>query len=117
MSLIDEIGQLGANIGDAMRRFMDNTALYERMLKTLPEVAQRFPVKPYFDSEDYETAINNAHTLKGVVGNLSLDTLYIGYSGIVSLLRDGKIAEARATMEKTLEDERRIIECIRKYSE
>lgn len=116
MPLIDDIGQLGANIEDALERFMNNAALYERMLKKLPDVLEKSQVKPYFNLGDYETAEKNAHTLKGVAGNLSLDPLYEGYSGIVSLLREKKITEAGELLEKTLESERPIIECIRKYS-
>lgn len=116
MSFIEEIGQLGADVEDALFRFMGNEALYERMLKKYPKVAEETAVMGHLASGDLETAEKNAHTLKGVAGNLSLDPLYKGYSEIVQLLRDGNAAEARALLEKTLEAERPIIECIKKYS-
>lgn len=116
MSFIEEIGQLGADVEDALLRFMGKEALYERMLKKYPKVAEETEVMKYLDSGDHETAEKNAHTLKGVAGNLSLDPLYKGYSEIVQLIRDGNTAEARALLEKTLEAERPIIECIKKYS-
>lgn len=117
MSLIEEIGRLGADVEDALNRFMGNAALYERMLKKYPDVAEKSSVMPFIDSGDLETAAAHAHTLKGVVGNLSLNVLYEGYSRIVLLLREGKADEARELLEKTLESERPIIETIKKYSE
>lgn len=116
MSLIEELGSLGVNIEDALSRFMGNEALYERMLKKFPGVAEDSGVMKYLDSGDLETAAKNAHTLKGIVGNLSFDPLYEGYSEIVLLLRGGNAAEARALLEKTLETECRIVDCIKKYS-
>lgn len=113
MSLIEEAGKLGVNVEDALGRFMNNVSLYERMLKKLPSVLESSPVMPCFESGDLEAALGNAHTIKGVVGNLSIDPLYEGYSGIVSLLREGKNDEARALLEKTLEFERPIVECIK----
>ena len=115
MSLIEEIAPLGANVEDAMERFNDNAELYERMLKRLPAATEKAQVKAAFDSGDYDAAEKGAHSLKGVAGNLSLDALYEGYSSIVELLREGKPSEAFELLQKTLELERPIIECIKKY--
>lgn len=115
MSMIEELEQLGANVEEAMGRFMDNAELYERMLKRLPDAVEKAQVKSAFGAMDLEAAEKGAHSLKGVVGNLSLDALYEGYSKIVELLREGKPAEAAELYEKTLEIERPIIECIKKY--
>lgn len=117
MSLIEDIGKLGVNVEDGLVRFMNNASLYERMLKKLPAVLEKSRVMPCFESGDLETAYSNAHTIKGVVGNLSVEPLFAGYSGIASLLREGKNDEAKALLEKTLEQERPIVECIKKYSD
>ena len=115
MSLIEEIEKLGANVEEAMARFMDNSALYERMLKRLPDATEKAQVKAAFDAKDYDAAEKGAHALKGVAGNLALDALYEGYSKIVELLREGKPAEASELLEKTLELKRPIVECVKKY--
>lgn len=117
MSLIHDIRELGVNVEEGLERFMNNEPLYERMLKKLPSVLEASCVMPCFESGDLEAAYNNAHTIKGVVGNLSVDPLYNGYSGIAKLLREGQGDEARALLEKTLELERPIVECIKKYSD
>lgn len=115
MSLIEEIEKLGANLEDAMDRLMNNKELYERMLKRLPDATEKARVKAAFDAKDYDAAEKGAHALKGVAGNLSLEKLYKGYTKIVDLLREGKPDEAEALFEKTLEQERPIVECIKKY--
>ena len=115
MSLIEELGQLGANVEEALGRFMDNTEFYERMLKRLPDAVEKAKVKAAFDSGDYEAAEKGAHAIKGVVGNLALDALFNNYSRIVEQLREGKTSEAAELYEKTLELERPVVECIKKY--
>lgn len=115
MGLIEELKSLGVDTDDALVRFMDNSALYERMLKKLPKVIEDAPVMPYVESGDLDTALSNAHTLKGVVGNLSITPLYNNYTEMVSLFRDDKSDKAKALLADTLEIQRDIIDCIKKY--
>ncbi|MBD5128988.1 MAG: hypothetical protein HDT43_03560 [Ruminococcaceae bacterium] len=115
MGMIDELKALGADTDDALTRFMGNTELFERMLKKLPKVVEEAPVMPYLKSGDPDMAMTNAHTLKGVIGNLSLTPLYNGYAEVVDLLRDEKPEKAAAQFEKTLSLQNDILECIKKY--
>lgn len=115
MGLIEELKSLGADTDDALVRFMDNSALYERMLKKLPKVVEDAPVMPYVESGDLDTALSNAHTLKGVVGNLSLTPLYNNYTEMVNLFRDDKPEKAKELLADTLEIQRKIMDCIEKY--
>ncbi len=116
MGLIDEIAVIDADIEDAMHRFMDNTALYERMLKKLPEVIAKAPVKEFLDSGDMETVLSNAHTIKGVVGNLSLMKLHEYYTQIVEYCREEDYKSAESTLDKTLVLQEKVLDCIKKYS-
>lgn len=115
MSLIEDIALIGADTNDAITRFMGNTALYERMLKKLPKVVADAPVMPYVEADDLDTALSNAHTLKGVVGNLSLTPLYNNYTEIVNLFRDNSPAKAKELLRETLEIQQRFLDCIGKY--
>lgn len=115
MGLIEELKSLGADTDDALVRFMDNSALYERMLKKLPKVVEDAPVMPYVESGDLDTALSNAHTLKGVVGNLSLTPLYNNYTEMVNLFRDDKPEKAKELLAKTIEIQRDFMDCIKKY--
>lgn len=115
MGLIEDVALLGADTDDGLARCMGNSALYERMLKKLPKVVEEAPVMPYVKSEDFDTAMSNAHTLKGVVGNLSLMPLYNNYTEIVELFRGGKPEKAAELLSETLEIQQRFVDCIKKY--
>lgn len=112
MNLIDELVELGVNKEDAMQRFMNNSALYERMLKKLPKSVREFEVLPYLESGDYAQALSNAHTLKGVMGNLSVIPLYDAYTEIVALLRLNNNQRAVDVMKSIIEIQDKIISCI-----
>ncbi len=112
MSLIDQLSDLGCDVNDAIGRFMNNTSLYERMLKKLPAAVESSPVMPLIESGDFGTAEANAHTLKGVTGNLSITPLYEGYTDIVNFLRKGDSAKAKEIMEGLLPVQEKIMECI-----
>lgn len=114
MDLINELEALGVNTQEALRRFSGNSALYVRMLGKLTAAANDLEVMPCLDKEDYEAAVSNAHTLKGVTGNLSLTPLYNAYTEITNLLREQKYNDARAALEKILPVQNDILSCIEK---
>jgi HPt (histidine-containing phosphotransfer) domain-containing protein len=115
-SNLESLKSLGANIDEAMQRFMNNESLYERMLGKFVKNAAEVEVLTYFDSGDLKTALENAHTLKGVTGNLSLTPLYKGYTEVVALLREEKPDEARKALEELLPVQDKIVDCIKSFS-
>lgn len=115
MSLIEELKLLGADTDDAIVRFMDNSELYERMLKKLPKVIEDAPVMRYVESGDLDAALANAHTLKGVVGNLSITPLYNNYTEIVKLFREEKPEKAKELLTDTIKIQQDFLDCIKKY--
>lgn len=115
MGLIEEIDELGAATEDALSRFMDKAELYERMLKKFPKVIEDAPVLPYLESEDFDMALSNAHTLKGVAGNLSLTQLYENYSEMMLLLRGGDTRRAKELLLETMDIQQKYVDCINKY--
>ena len=46
MSMLDELKALGVNIEDALQRFMNNSALYEKMLGKLVNNVKDIKVLP-----------------------------------------------------------------------
>ncbi len=114
MSLIEELKELGANTDEALNRFMNNQALYERMLRKLPASVKELNVMKALEEGDTETAFTAAHTIKGVTGNLSLTPLYRAYSDIVAYLRGGEPESAKAVLERILPLQRKMIQCIEK---
>lgn len=115
MNLTEELTALGCNTDEAVKRFMNNTALYEKMLKKLPAAISETPVMPLVESGDLETAASNAHTLKGVTGNLSVTPLYDAYTEIVQLLRNGEGEKARALLQNILPVQEKIVNCINSF--
>lgn len=115
MSMVSELKELGVDVEDALQRFMGNEGLFNRMIKKLPNAAKDLHVIDFFESGDYETALNNAHTLKGVMGNLSITPLFNAYNDAVNLLRENKPEEAKKRVEEILPVQEQIIACIEKY--
>ncbi len=66
----------GMNVDTAMERFMNNDALLERFLKKFPKDKSYGELLEAIAGKDVDAAFAAAHTLKGVSGNLSLDTLH-----------------------------------------
>lgn len=112
-NVLNELSKLGVDTDEALRRFMNNAALYERMLGKFVESVGKLNVMSCFESGDIENALTNAHTLKGVTGNLSLTPLYRAYTDIVALIREGKTTEAKKLLEDILPTQDKILGVIK----
>lgn len=115
MDIIEELKALDVNTDEALARFMNNRELYKKLLLKFPPNVEKLEVMSLIDAGDYKKATENAHTIKGVTGNLSLTPLYTGYTEIVNLLRADKPDEARIILADLLPVQERIVSCINKY--
>ncbi len=116
MDLMSELDAMDVNTGEAIRRFNNNTALYIKMLGKLPATVADLEVMSHIEKGEIDVAIANAHTLKGLTGNLSLSPLYAAYTEITKDLREGNTEKAREELESILPLQEGIIECIKKYN-
>lgn len=116
MDIITELDKMGVNTNEALARFMNNSALYVKMLGKFPKAVSDANVSAHFNAKDYESAVSAAHTLKGVTGNLSLTPLYKAYTDIVALLRAGEPDKAEAILNDILPEQEKIIACIESNS-
>ena len=116
MDLISELETLGVNTKEAIERFNNNSGLYIKMLGKFTGAAADLEVMAYLESGDLDKAVANAHTLKGVTGNLSLTPLYKAYTDIVALLRANDPVSAKQILTDTLPIQSDIIACIEKYN-
>lgn len=115
MGMLDELKIWGVDIEDASSRCLNNVALLERMLKKLPSSVKSIEVLPLIEANDIAQAIVNAHTLKGVMGNLSVTSLYNLYTNIVNLLRENKIDEAIVLQKEAIVKQEDLFAIISKY--
>ncbi|WP_294521636.1 Hpt domain-containing protein [uncultured Pseudoflavonifractor sp.] len=102
----------GIDVDEALERFMGSEAMLTRFL-------EKFPADPGFSAlaaalaaGDQEGAVNAAHTLKGLCGNLSIRPLFTGFDRQVALMRAGDWAAAAAMMPQLTEDYNRAVEAI-----
>ena len=66
----------GINVDEAMQRFMNNEKLLERFLKKFASDVSYDDLVKAMEEKDCEKAFTEAHTLKGVTGNLALTQLH-----------------------------------------
>lgn len=92
----DLLTQHGINYDEAMERFGGNETLFVRL-------ARKFLDDPHFPAletalaeGDAQEAHRQAHSLKGVAGNLSFDALYHEAAVISDALREGDVETATA---------------------
>ena len=116
MDLLTELEGLGVNVKEGMERVMDDKDLYTMMLDMFVTAIDTTPIQPEeFDGGALDDLIAKVHTLKGTTGNLSIQPLFTRYTQSLTLLREGKPAEAKAAYVELLPIQEEILECIRKH--
>ncbi len=83
----EQMRAAGGNIEGALGRLMNNEKLYVRLLGKFKADANYQGLKDAVAQQQYEDAFNYAHALKGVAGNLGLDSLMNADIVIVEKLR------------------------------
>ncbi len=116
MELRQELKDLGVDTDAGVKRMAGNAALYEKMLVSLKDLIKKSLARMDFDGDDYEDAIEAAHTIKGASGNLAVAPIYEAYTEIVAKLRAQQPEEAKKVFEKILPVQTAIVDCIEKNS-
>lgn len=117
MSLFEELKNQGVDVDEGVARVMGDAALYETMLGKFIDTVNRNPVSPEdFNTKDIEALIERVHLLKGFTGNLSMNTLFAGYTQVLTLLRAGQVEAARMEYERIPAAQAAIMDCIRRYA-
>ena len=116
MDLLNELENLGVNVKEGMGRVMDDQDLYIMMLDMFVTAIDTTPIQPEdFDGGTLDDLIGKIHTLKGTTGNLAIQPLFTRYTQSLTLLREGKPAEAKAAYLELLPFQEQILECIRRH--
>ncbi|MBQ7924939.1 MAG: Hpt domain-containing protein [Lachnospiraceae bacterium] len=88
--MILEIKACGIDYEGTLHRFMNKQEMMVRFLKKFPDDTNYSQLLESIEKRDYGTAFRCAHTLKGVVANLGIESIYGHVSQITELLRDKK---------------------------
>ncbi len=116
MGFLEELKQLGVDVQEGIERVVGDESLYEMMLGMFLDVVSSNPIRiEDFDGEGHEELTGRVHTLKGAAGNLSIRPLFTRYTQILTLLRGGKAAEAKAAFVEAESIQTSIVDCIRRY--
>lgn len=102
----------GVDVDEALERFMGSEAMLSRFLKKFPADQGFATLTAALEAGDHEGAVNAAHTLKGLCGNLSIKPLFTGFDRQVALMRAGDWDAAAAMVPQLTEDYNRALEAI-----
>lgn len=93
----EQLEALGINVDSALSRFMGLEALLIKSLTLFTSDTTVETLKSAMLGNDLETAYAAAHTIKGMCGNLSMDSLYSKAAELCALLsaKDGQAAQAK----------------------
>lgn len=88
MLTVEKLKNYGANTEEALQRCINNETLYLTLVNRFID-QNTFPgLKEAINNHDLEGAFHVAHSLKGVIGNLSLSPLYDVIYQMTELLRN-----------------------------
>lgn len=108
---------LGMDLNQTLARFVGNEALLFRFLNKFPDDQTFAKLEAAMDAGDTEDGFHQAHTLKGVVGNLGLGTLFDAVEPVVEALRNGRLEEARENFPRVKELYGETVDTIRSLNE
>lgn len=112
MLTIDALQAFGADTKDGLNRCMGNEGFYLKLVAKVLEDRNFGVLEDALNRKDLDSAFEAAHSLKGVLGNLSLTPIYNPVQKLTELLRSRdemdytpflrEIAEKKAELEKLL---------------
>jgi len=101
--IMTALSDWGCDVADAMPRFLDRKDLYCRLLAQVPAETGFEALGTALEAGDVQAAFEQAHGLKGVLGNMGLTPMYETVCRIVEPLRAG-------TAQGVEQDYRRLME-------
>ncbi|MBE6839518.1 MAG: Hpt domain-containing protein [Ruminococcus sp.] len=102
----------GVDTDGALERFCGREELYKKYLGKFHEDKNYHGLFECLEKDDYENAIINVHTLKGVSGNLGFSKLMEYSMAMLSDLREGKYDNLEIHSENIREERDRIVALI-----
>ena len=104
------LARYGIDYAEAMERFCGNESLFAR-------IAVKYLDDPHVDALEAAMASGEAHSLKGVAGNLSFVCLYDLAARVTDALRANDIDSARTLMPDLRESHVAVLEALKNLVE
>lgn len=113
MELKDSLIEYGVDFQGVMERFVDDERLYFDCLMAFANDTSFDGLQASLDMEDYASAFEHAHVLKGVTGNLGITPLYAAIDNLVEALRSHEYSNLAQQYEVVSEERRRLLQIIK----
>ena len=111
MLTIEKLKNYGANVEEGVLRCAKNEALYIRLVGTIPSNNSFNNLYEAIKRNDLAEAFSNAHGLKGILANLSLDPLLAPVIIITEHLRNKDMIDY-STIINNIEQKRKELEAL-----
>ena len=99
--------EYGADVAGAKERFMGDRELYLQCIEMFRADEGFGNLGKALAAKDYRAAFEQAHTLKGVAGNLGLTPLFTAICAIVEPLRAGDHSDLDAKYDEIIKEKER----------
>lgn len=99
-----KLEKMGCDVKGAMNRFLDDTEFYFECFDELMQDPDFEVLKAALEQHDISRAFESAHTLKGVLSNLGLQSMAEKMEGIVDTLRLGSDEGLLKQFEELMEE-------------
>ncbi|MDD3336088.1 MAG: Hpt domain-containing protein [Eubacteriales bacterium] len=103
----------GIDTNEGIKRFNGKTELYEKYLMKFPEDPHFTLMCEAIENGDVKAAFAASHALKGVAGNLSMNSLYQDIIPLVEELRADSLAKAEELLVPVERDYQAVLEALK----
>lgn len=100
MTVREAFEQLNLDYNELLSRFFEDEQLVTRFLKKFPADKSFEQLCKAKEAQDYKQMEVAAHTLKGIAGNLGLQSLFEPAQALVTAIRNGQQEKAPELLEK-----------------
>ena len=108
MITIDGLKEFGANVDEGLARCVNNEAFYLKLVNMAYKDDGFDKLKNAVGANDLDTAFEAAHSLKGILGNLSLTPVYEPVAEVTELLRSRQEIDYSPYIDRILEQRDRL---------
>lgn len=112
--ILEKLRQHGVDLDRVMKRFLGKEDMYLKFLKRFLEDESFSNMERYLEQNNVEEAFKAAHTLKGVVTNLGLESIMCSVLPITEELRAGSLEEGKNMMEQLKKEYEMVVNILKK---